>query len=107
MYKRIKHYVANDSVYYSLLILLVGLSSFALGRLSAVEMSQSGATTVAITEPTATSGTPYIASKNGSKYHFPWCPGAAAMKDENRVVFDNKPAAEAAGYAPAENCPGL
>lgn len=49
----------------------------------------------------------YVASKKGSKYHLPWCPGAKAMSEENKIYFDSKEVAEAAGYAPAANCKGL
>lgn len=49
----------------------------------------------------------YVASKNGTSYHYPWCGGASRIKDENKIWFDSKEAAEKAGYKPAGNCPGL
>jgi len=52
-------------------------------------------------------GGKYVASKNGSKYHFPWCSGATRMKEENKIWFETKEAAEKAGYGPAANCKGL
>jgi methylphosphotriester-DNA--protein-cysteine methyltransferase len=48
-----------------------------------------------------------IASKNGSKYHLPSCPGGSQIKAENRITFASPDLAEAAGYQPAANCPGL
>ncbi len=48
-----------------------------------------------------------IASKTGSKYHLPTCPGAKAITEGNRVVFNTIEEAEKAGYTPAANCPGL
>lgn len=60
-------------------------------------------------EPTIvapTSGT-YMASKNGTKYYLPTCGSAKRIKAENRVWFATKAEAEAAGYGPAANCPGL
>ena len=48
-----------------------------------------------------------VASKNGTKYYLPWCGGAKLIKDENKVWFSTKDAAEAAGYEPASNCKGL
>ncbi len=48
-----------------------------------------------------------VASKNGSKYHLPSCPGAGQIKEENKVWFESSAAALAAGYSPAANCPGL
>lgn len=49
----------------------------------------------------------YVASKNGGKYHLPWCSGAQRIKEENKVWFKTKAEAEAAGYTPAANCKGL
>lgn len=49
----------------------------------------------------------YVASKNGTKYHLPWCSGAQRIKEENKVWFKSKAEAEAAGYTPAANCKGL
>lgn len=49
----------------------------------------------------------FVGSKNGSKYHLPWCPGAQQMKEENKVWFTDKSAAEVAGYSPAGNCKGI
>lgn len=52
------------------------------------------------------SGT-YVASKNGTKYYLPSCGSSKRIKEENKVWFATKEAAEAAGYGPAANCPGL
>jgi len=48
-----------------------------------------------------------VASKNGSKYHFPWCVGAKQISENNKIWFDSIEAARAAGYTPASNCKGL
>ncbi len=48
-----------------------------------------------------------IASKTGSKYHLPDCPGAKTIAEKNKVVFASPADAERAGYSPAANCPGL
>lgn len=56
--------------------------------------------------PSNTAGT-YMASKNGTKYYLPSCGGSKRIKPENRVWFETKEEAEAAGYGPAANCPGL
>ncbi|MEN9920815.1 MAG: Metal binding domain of Ada, partial [Candidatus Parcubacteria bacterium] len=45
-----------------------------------------------------------VASKTGSKYHLPTCPGAKQIKPENLVSFATASAAQAAGYTPAANC---
>jgi hypothetical protein len=49
----------------------------------------------------------YVASKKGTKYHLPWCPGAKQIKEENKLWFDSKEDAEKAGYTKATNCKGL
>ncbi len=49
----------------------------------------------------------YVASKNGTKYHFPWCGSAKQIKEENKIWFKTKAEAEAAGYTPASNCKGI
>jgi hypothetical protein len=48
-----------------------------------------------------------VASKNGTKYHFPWCSGAKRMKEENKIWFNSEQEAREAGYEPAANCKGL
>ncbi len=54
----------------------------------------------------ASTGT-YVASKNGTRYYLPSCSGAKRIKEENRVWFQTKSMAEAAGYTPAANCDGM
>ena len=49
----------------------------------------------------------YVASKSGTKYYLPTCSGATRIKDENKVWFATKQAAEAAGYCPSSTCKGL
>ncbi len=49
----------------------------------------------------------YVASKDGTKYHLPWCGSAKRIKEENKIWFNTKEEAEAAGYVPAANCKGI
>lgn len=108
MWDKSKDLLADDVVFYSLLILLVGIGSFALGKLSERPfLAADGSGEVVMTSSVTTATTTVIASKNGSKYHYPWCPGADSIKPENRLVFDSRAKAEAAGYTAAENCSGL
>lgn len=62
-----------------------------------------------VAEPAQSESGPqvYMASKNGTKYYLPSCGSAKRIKEENRIWFGTKDEAEAAGYAPAANCPGL
>jgi hypothetical protein len=109
------------------IIILATTASFGLGRLSVLEDSSDGVVyfpavrnqAVAnvsdtinvdnrVTEvvPAVDSGS-YVASKNGTRYYFPWCGGSKQIKEENKVWFDTKEEAEKAGYSPAQNCKGL
>lgn len=54
----------------------------------------------------ATAGT-VVASKNGTKYHYPWCAGAKQISEKNKITFESIEAARAKGYSPASNCQGL
>jgi cobalamin synthase len=92
-------------------VFLVGLASFGLGRLSALEDAKPP---VAITEaPTASKpsalfmGGLVVASRSGSAYYYPWCTGATKILPANQVWFVSESAARAAGYTPAKACAGL
>ena len=50
---------------------------------------------------------PYVASKSGKYYHYPWCPGSLRIKEANKIWFQTKEDAEKKGYKPASNCQGL
>ncbi|MDO8521944.1 MAG: hypothetical protein Q7S08_01505 [bacterium] len=94
-----------------LIVLLVALGSFGLGRLSVLEsvratVSITNAPTVA--EPRGMSiGGLIVASRTGSAYYFPWCASAAKIAPQNQVWFTSEANARSAGYSPAKNCKGL
>ncbi|MCA9361104.1 hypothetical protein KC845_00950 [Candidatus Kaiserbacteria bacterium] len=129
-FNKFKALLVEDSLFYSGLILLIGATSFGLGRLSVVDSShivgpvvdieQSAMVTVSpptakaeVTDPiNPVSSEPvsekaYVGSKNGSKYHLLSCPGAKQIKEENKVYFSSIAEAESKGYTPAGNCKGL
>lgn len=113
-----------------LIILLVGTAGYGLGRLS---MQSETREEVKINTPEGQrvselpgrqTGVPFqsalqtasvheaasgevVGSKNGTKYHLPWCSGAQRILETNKVWFASKVEAEKAGYTPAANCPGL
>ena len=97
-------------LFFAVLLLVVCVASFGLGRLSVLEDAQTPATLLqapgADIQPIYLGGE-VVASKNGTKYHFPWCAGARAMSEKNRVWFKSIEDAQKAGYAPAGNCKGL
>lgn len=101
-----------------LVILFVALVAFGLGRLSAFSekkapvkmenlVSASVGSIYNISSTTISVDKLYVASKNGTKYHYPWCGGAQSIKEENKIWFSSKEEAEGAGYTPASNCKGL
>ncbi|MHB1118178.1 MAG: hypothetical protein ACYCZ7_01425 [Minisyncoccota bacterium] len=120
-----------DDLFLGLVIIFVAFGSFGLGRLSRIEGAKTpirienapGITAdTFIASPTddktptretqtaslvgATSGE-LVGSKNGTKYHYPWCAGAQKIAEVNRIYFSSKADAEAQGYTPASNCKGL
>ncbi len=127
MFEKLKSVLPSDHVFLLLVIVLLGVGSFGLGRLSVTTSTEPVATQprVVIT-PGATLGQQgdavisavpasvppapaqlVIASRSGTKYHLPTCPGAKQIKPENRIEFASPTAAAAAGYTPAANCPGV
>jgi Metal binding domain of Ada len=130
MLQKLKSFLANDALFYSVLLIGVAVASFGLGRQSVLEHSlpESVDKQEDFAEvrpaPTAPAPTPLsgtsapqiapsagigevVASKSGTKYHLPTCAGAKQIKPENLISFASVAAAEAAGYTPAANCKGL
>ena len=114
---KFKGLVADDTFFYGLLLILLAVTSFGLGRLSvlpggperqpaSVVLSDTGSVPVSSGEYVDTKTAPeqYVGSRNSDKYHHVTCPGASRIKEENKVWFSSKEAAEAAGYSPAANC---
>ena len=134
MLQKLKSFIADDAFYYSAVIILVAGASFGLGRQSVVEKTQENnlknQNTVQVAPQAATAPVPtsnptiptavpitgqgaaasgalggeVVASKSGSKYHLPTCPGAKQIKPDNIISFESIAAAEAAGYSAAANC---
>ena len=122
-----KAFITNDEIFTILLVVFIGVASFGLGRASVEEKRVDQATpasvvvagktqdseakkvneTTGLTRTSDNAQGAYVASKNGTKYHLPWCAGAKSIKEENKIWFNSKEAAEAAGYAPAANCKGI
>lgn len=110
--QQIKGYCENihNDVFTVLLIVFVGAISFGLGRLSATEDVVTPVTLLqapaADIEPMYLGGE-VVASRRGTKYHFPWCSGATSMNEVNKIWFKTVEDARKAGYTPASNCKGL
>ncbi len=133
-YQKVKDFaIANKKdVFLACTIVLVSIISFGLGRISVllsqkepIQIIQNSELQMTNNRNEVSTSTPkrettyssfniqnsalgkYVASKNGSYYHFPWCSGAQKIKDENKVWFQTKEEAESRGFKPASNCPGL
>ncbi len=101
-----KKYVTDDLLIV-LIIILVGLSSYGLGRLSVIEENRESVYIDQSASVIQSESGGYVGSVNGSIYHLPWCSGAQRIAEKNKVYFDSKVAAEEAGYRPASNCKGI
>lgn len=110
----------------AVLVVVIGLGGFMLGRISAQEshnlpivietpvlstgvgeMGSRKVQAAAVSLPLNEEGGQLVASKNGSSYHLPWCAGAKSISDKNKIYFSSEEEAKAAGYKPAKNCKGL
>lgn len=104
-----------DQVLLAAVIVLMGALGFGLGRLSKIEEAREpvriesapAAAAVAEAPVSAANDGQFVASKNGTKYHALWCPGAKQISEKNKIYFNSKEAAEQAGYSPAANCKGI
>jgi hypothetical protein len=109
-----------------IIVILVGLGSFELGRLS--KESASGGVKIEypsqgdeVTQPvdstqtslknsntnvasSDSSGKTFFASSRGSKYYTTSCSAGKTIKQENRVWFSTGEEAEAAGYTLSSAC---
>lgn len=119
----------EHELFHSVLLLGVALGAFGLGYFAGLERGREPvrvtfpeSLAVTTTSPTSTltsesklpaatevsskqsSKQVVLASKQGSKYHFPHCPGAKQIKETNQIWFNSPAEAEAAGYTLAGNC---
>ncbi len=123
MLKSVKQYIQDraSDLFIILVIFLVALISFGVGRLTApksepiliknLDKASVEDLTVPVQEQGTSETTDYqgkvLGSKNSDKYHLPNCPGAKQISEQNKIWFDSIADAEKAGYKPAGNCPGL
>lgn len=123
--EKIKQFAGSDKgkdILVVTIVILVGLGSFELGRLSK-ENSSGGikieypsqnqergmvqtANVISATNPvkSTTTAKNFFASTRGSKYYPIACPAGKTLKQENRIYFSTREEAEAAGYALSSSC---
>lgn len=124
--EKIKLFVDSDKgrdILTVLIVILVGLASFGLGRLSKsnpeagikieyqvpqesnVISSTNGTSSALLSTKTITKvGEAFFASKRGSKYYSIGCSGGKTIKQENRIYFSTEEEAERAGYELSSTC---
>ena len=103
------------AVFLAVLLAGGGLRLFLLWQVrSPITLREGGAKEVVLEEDLtetymAASGLPGLvaASRNGTRYYYPWCGGLNRVKEANKIWFDSEEAAEAAGYIIASGCEGL
>lgn len=133
--QKIKSFIESDegkNILTVVILILVGLSSFGLGRLS--KLNESGGLKIqypvpleanVISSPSTPSTLPkpstkapaappkatqsvtaktFFASSRGNKYYSIGCSGGKTIKQENRVYFATKEEAENAGYELSASC---
>jgi hypothetical protein len=121
----------SSKYFIPIIIILVAIMAFSLGRISGLQEKRppvriisdnsgevKGATidnslsnpSLILREGSSAPSEPsgqVVASKSGTKYHYPWCAGAKQISDKNKITFNSIEEARAAGYTPASNCKGL
>jgi len=103
-----------EEYFFVAIIILIGFLCFGLGRLSKIEemrppieVENETASLIDASPLSASAEAYFIASKNGTKYYFPWCSGAQKISPANLVKFATREEAEKAGLTKASNCAGL
>lgn len=98
------------------IVILVGLGSFELGRLSKEnaqeglkieyqgQNDEKGTPNSQIVNKPISSGKSFFASSKGSKYYTISCGAGKTIKQENRVYFATGEDAEQAGYELSSSC---
>ena len=106
-----------------LIIILVGLAGFGLGKLSVskedksiiiqnqdkqdeMPLSNKNVDNIAgaVTSSILKSNIGIVASKNGTRYYLPGCSGVGRIQDQNKVYFNSEKEALDAGYSKASGC---
>lgn len=124
---KIKYFLGSEQgkdLLVILIVILVGISSFELGRLSKTGANaglrveypnQEGANSTLTSGPIpayassnftsqSITGKAFFASSRGKKYYSLGCSAGKSIKQENRVYFESQAEAEKAGYTKSSSC---
>lgn len=117
MWEKLKYLLRDDRLFQFLVICLLLISAFLLGRLSvqvaAVFESPNTAVRLLASPPqpdtytipaTATTTTSVYASVNGERYYSMDCGAGERIAEENKIYFASADPAEAAGYTQSAQC---
>lgn len=131
--QKIKLFIESDKgkdVLIIIIVILVGICSFYLGRLSKesttdgikIEYTGQEASVLGSVSPLKTNNSQislnpsiaektnnngqgsYFASNRGKKYYSTGCSAGKSIKQENRIYFQTSTEAEKAGYTPSSSC---
>ncbi len=117
--EKIKSFIESNTgkdILTVLIIIMVGLGSFGLGRLSKnppkepLKVIYEGEElnipkpVSNVVETTKNSSGGYFGSKQGTKYYPLGCSAGKTIKQENRVYFDTAEDAEKTGYSLSTSC---
>jgi len=126
--EKIKSFIESEKgkdILVVLIVILVGLGSFELGRLSkSANSSSSGVkieypnqpqnqlldqeanvlSTIESTQASQNNEKGFFASNRGSKYYPVGCDAGKSLKQENRIYFNTREEAVAAGYELSSSC---
>lgn len=118
--EKIKQFLESEKgkdILVIIIIILVGLGSFELGRLSKdgatsgikIEYPNQEANVVSsldqnLSSPQKSTSGNFFASSKGSKYYSIGCSAGKTIKQENRVYFTTSTEAEKAGYELSSSC---
>jgi hypothetical protein len=121
----------NSGYFIAVVVVLMAVIAFSLGRVSGLQdkrppvkiinnlpqtspvsastntLQNTAAAAASDIGTSANQGGQVVASKNGTKYHYPWCAGAKQISPQNLITFNSTLEARAAGFTPASNCKGL
>ena len=117
--------IDNTTLVCLLVVVLVGVSSFGLGRLSTMDTNDNNGIILENNNPNIVKGEIgksieaensidntmintkeklYVASKNGKLYYGVGCSGANRISEKNKVWFASREDAEKAGYSISSSC---
>lgn len=132
-YSKIKQFINANLVELgvSVIIILVGISCFFLGKMSVnapkaqgegikimqnnKEVSLDKVPNTEVDKALNQTGNALntgnseqvVASKNGKRYYYPWCGAAERISAKNKIYFANAAEAMKAGLTKAANCKGM